>query len=417
MYLAHFNLNARPFPITPETRAFFIGPQQKLVCDALVHVLEHRDGIVKVIGDVGAGKTTLCRWLARSLPRERFKIIYLADPTLGADHLARVLCDELHIDVERAGPEIAATLVRRRFASLAEAGRTVVLIVDEAQAVEPETLERIRLLSLPDPDGAPGARIVLFGLEELDQNLTLRELASVRDRISESFRLRRMGVSDVGDYLRDRLRNAGYEGPPVFSTNAIRAIARLSGGIPRRINIIADKAMLSAALAGKYGVRSSDIATAAREIRLQRGRARPRTAWVAGAGFAAGALVASAVALLMPRASVDPISRAVAAPTAERAATPAHAPDAPSPMSAESRTAPTATPTTATAATRAASGPGTRADVRPGARADTLPARPRDDRPGVAPEPAEHARAQPDLPRSEIEASIARALAVDTDRR
>ncbi len=390
MYLAHFNLNARPFPITPETKAFFIGPQQKIICDALVHVLEHNDGIVKVIGDVGAGKTTLCRWLARSLPRERFKIIYLADPTLGADHLARVLCDELRIDADRAGPELAATLVRRRFASLAEAGRTVVLIVDEAQAVEPDTLERIRLLSLPEPDGTPGARIVLFGLEELDQNLTLRELASVRDRISESFRLRRMNVTDVGDYLRDRLRNAGYEGPAVFSTNAVRAIARLSGGIPRRINIIADKAMLSAALAGKYGVRSSDIAAAAREIRLQRGRPRPRTAAVAGAAFVAGALLATTIAVLMQHTQVDTMSRALAAPA------PVAAPSAPAaaPAAVEASQAPNAaTPNTSVASPVPAPVGG----VRP-----------------TTPAPASPAQAN--LSPSDIEASIARALAVDTHR-
>jgi MSHA biogenesis protein MshM len=294
VYLKHFGLRNKPFVVTPETEAFFLGGSRKAIFESILYVAQNEEGIFKITGEVGSGKTTVCRYLLKTLSPKEYKIIYIADPTLTREQMMFALSDGLGIEASRGSPEVLVLNLQKRLAHLHKTNRRVLLLIDEAHAMPEETLDQIRLISQIEASGSKLMRVALFGPEELDHNLALPELRAVRDRITQSFRLKRLNVEDIDGYLKFKLVAAGYEGPPVFSTNAARIIARLTNGIPRRINIVADKALLSASLDGRFEVQSRDVATAAREIKLERTRTKSDN-WMIGVGsFFAGAAVAVA---------------------------------------------------------------------------------------------------------------------------
>lgn len=197
--------------------------------------------------------------------------------------------------------------VRRRLGQLHDAGRPVVLLLDEAHAMPPETLEQIRLLSQRDV-GPETFRIVLLGPEELDHNLALPGMDALRSRIAHSVRLKRLTLSDVSEYLNFKMRACGWTGDPVFAGTGVHAIAKLSGGVPRRVNVLADKALLAAAMARRHTVSARDVAAAAAEVRLSRSGNGP-SRWVIGAGaFAAGVLATTLVAAVVIKAGWLPLS-------------------------------------------------------------------------------------------------------------
>ncbi len=301
MYRAHFGLQSRPFDISTDPTKIFVDGSRASFCDALRYVLEHERGFVKVTGAVGAGKTTLCHWLMRTLPSNRFRFVLLADPTLTAQQLDFALADAMGIEASREDPDRARVRLEAKFRSDAANQKQVVVLVDEAHAMPLATLERLRLFGQGLSSGNSALRIILLGPPELDRRLAEPAFAALRDRIVHSLRLRRLSYDDIHDYLQNRLRAAGYEGPRIFSANAVRLIGGLSRGLPRRINLLADKAMMSAVLEHRFEVRSRDVGAAAREIKLVRGRERetsPRLlSLAAGLGFAAGAFTTLALVL------------------------------------------------------------------------------------------------------------------------
>ncbi len=283
MYIKHFGLSTKPFLVTPETESFFVQGSRKALVESLLYVLSNEQGIIKITGEVGSGKTTTCRYLLKTLPAEEFKSIYLADPTLTRDQLLFAVADGLDLQFDRAKPELIIRVIRQRVESLFAEGKRVVLMIDEAHAMPEETLDQIRLLSQIASSGNKIMHVLLLGPEELDHNLAMPELRAVRDRITQSLRIKRLRTSDIGDYLAFKLQSVGYEGPAVFTPNAVRVIARLTNGLPRRINVLADKALLSCALDRRYEVRSRDIAAAAKEIKLERSRTNT-DGWMIGVG-------------------------------------------------------------------------------------------------------------------------------------
>jgi MSHA biogenesis protein MshM len=296
LYWKHFGLNSAPFPVTPTDDAFYTGGTRKATVDAALHVLREERGIVKVVGEAGTGKTTLCRQLTRELA-DRYTVVYTCDPSLGGDQTWFALADALRLAVDRADPRDAAARVRARIAELDRAGSPVLLLVDEAHALPGETREQFRLLAQHGPHGEC-MRIVLLGPDELDHDLALPAMDALRTRIAHSIRLKRLKLSDIDEYLQFRMRSAGWSGAPVFNANAVRAIARLSAGIPRRINVIADKALLSAAMDRRHQVGARDVAAAADEIKLSRRRPGAPQWSLAGAAFAGGIVVAVAIGAL-----------------------------------------------------------------------------------------------------------------------
>jgi MSHA biogenesis protein MshM len=294
VYLKHFGLKGKPFLVSPETESFFLGGSRKAIFESISYVVQNEEGIFKITGEVGSGKTTVCRYLLKTLSPKKYKIIYIADPSLTREQMMFALSDGLDIEATRNSPETLVLNLQKRLAHLHKTGRRVLLLIDEAHAMPEETLDQIRLISQIEASGSKLMRVALFGPEELDHNLALPELRAVRDRITQSFRLKRLTVEDIAAYLKFKLESVGYDGPLVFSQNATRIIARLTNGIPRRINIVADKALLSAALDNRFEVQSPDIAVAAKEIKLERTRTKTDN-WMVGIGsFFAGAAVAVA---------------------------------------------------------------------------------------------------------------------------
>ena len=329
LYLEHFGLREPPFRITPHTDFFFDGADRGATLDALLYAIQHEEGIVKVVGEVGSGKTLLCRVLIERLPKH-VETIYLANPSFTRDEILSAVAEELKIEFSRERATIALRALQDRLiASYAEGRRTVILI-DEAHAMPEETLEQVRLLSNLETSRHKLLQIVLFGQPELDEMLALPGMRQLKDRITHSFRMRPLSQAEAAHYVSFRMRAAGYRGPEVFAPEAVAVIARAADGLSRRINILADKSLLAAFSEGTHAVttRQARAAIADSELAPRRRARRPLAAFAA-IGVAGLALGLALAWLLVPRQAPVPAA-AVAAPAAPKPAPPvAAAPAAP----------------------------------------------------------------------------------------
>jgi MSHA biogenesis protein MshM len=287
MYLKHFGLNEPPFRITPHTDFFFGGANRGATLDALLYAISHDEGIVKVTGEVGSGKTMLCRVLMERLP-ENVETIYLANPSLARDEILIAIADELDLDVggERISRVVRA-LLERLIALYAE-GRRVVVLVDEAHGMARDALEEIRLLSNLESSRHKLLQIVMFGQPELDAHLGTPDMRQLKERITHGFRLEPLKRTDIESYIEYRLRAAGYRGPNPFSSTAIRLITEASEGLTRRVNILADKAMLAAFAANTHAVSEREVRRAVDDSEFYRPPRRFGKLGFAGAGVAMG---------------------------------------------------------------------------------------------------------------------------------
>jgi len=254
VYYAHFGLKEPPFKITPNTDFFFTGGNRGAVLEAVRYAILHGEGIVKVVGEVGSGKTMLCRMLQAQLPPQ-VDSVYLANPSMAPEDVLYAIAQELHLDVSvDAGRLEVMQRLQQLLLEKHEAKRRVVVFVEEAQGMPLATLEEIRLLTNLETRHDKLLQIVLFGQPELDDNLALREIRQLKERITHSFYLVPLKSEEVGDYLMFRLRAAGYAGPPLFTARAVRCLARQANGLVRRVNILADKSLLAAFAANTYQV-------------------------------------------------------------------------------------------------------------------------------------------------------------------
>ncbi|HKK16825.1 MAG TPA: AAA family ATPase, partial [Gammaproteobacteria bacterium] len=246
MYYDYFGLNQPPFRITPDTSLFFPGGNRGAVLEAMMYAIVSGEGIVKVVGEVGSGKTMLCRMLAVELP-DNVEIVYLANPSLSPDNILHAIAFELKLDV--AADDDRLLVMNKLQSYLLERhaqNRQVVVFVEEAQGMPIATLEQIRLLSNLETKQNKLLQIVLFGQPELDHMIANKEIRQLKERITYSFYLSPLKQDEIRDYLNTRLRACGYRSNDPFSKSAVKAISRFSKGLLRRINILADKAMLSA---------------------------------------------------------------------------------------------------------------------------------------------------------------------------
>ena len=216
MYLSHFGLNEPPFRITPHTEFFFSGANRGATLEALLYAITHDEGIVKVTGEVGSGKTMLCRVLVERLPKS-VETIYLANPSLSRDEILHVIAADLQVESRGERVTILLRALQERLIKLYAAGRRVVVLIDEAHAMPIETLEEIRLLSNLESNRHKLLQIVLFGQPELDQHLALPNMRQLKERITHGFKLEPLVRSDVESYVDFRMRAAGYRGPSVFA--------------------------------------------------------------------------------------------------------------------------------------------------------------------------------------------------------
>jgi MSHA biogenesis protein MshM len=292
LYLEHFGLTEPPFRITPHTDFFFDGADRGATLEALIYAVLHDEGIVKVSGEVGSGKTMLSRVLMERLP-EHVATIYLATPSLKSDEILHAIADDLELRLSPERRSVALRELQEHLIMLYGAGRRVVILIDEAHVMPEDTLEQVRLLSNLESNRHKLLQIVLFGQPELDDTLAKTSLRQLRDRITHGFRMRPLAVPEVSKYLSFRMRAAGYRGPEVFTPRAVRLISRASGGLTRRINILADKALLAAFTENTHAITDRHVraAVADSEFAVSRKATRPMlyVAVAAAAGIAFGA--------------------------------------------------------------------------------------------------------------------------------
>ena len=297
MYEAFFGLNHSPFSLTPDTQRYVSLDRHQACFDVLTYAIESNEGFVKVVGDVGTGKTMLCRmllhYLAEDSQSSRFLPIYIPNPMLSALGLLRAIAAELGI--ERTREQRYADLfegIQERLLSEYELGRTAIIIIDEAQALPADTLEALRLITNLETESHKLVQIVLFGQSELDVVLGQHKFRQLLQRITFTADLSPMAADDVSHYVNARMTASGYEGAPVFSAPAARQLYRYSQGIPRLLNILSHKALLSAYARGQRKVLPKDIHRAARETPSSR---RPSPLKWAAIGLVPLALIAGAL--------------------------------------------------------------------------------------------------------------------------
>lgn len=265
MYYDYFGLKQPPFKITPDTNLFFPGGNRGAVLDALIYAITQGEGIVKVVGEVGAGKTMLCRMLQVELP-EKVEVVYLANPSLSPENILHAIAFELKLNVTEKDNRLKVMNELQNYLLDRHAdNRQIVVFVEEAQGMPIATLEEIRLLSNLETTQNKLLQIVLFGQPELDQKIATPEIRQLKERITYSFQLAPFKKDDVKDYLNSRMRTCGYRSDDVFEPSAIIGISKYSKGLLRRINILADKALLAAYAGNTHKVTSRHVKIAARD--------------------------------------------------------------------------------------------------------------------------------------------------------
>ncbi len=246
MYLDYFGLKRPPFKITPDSSMFYDGGARGNALDALIYAILNGEGIVKVVGEVGSGKTMLCRMLELKLPPE-VEIVYIANPNITPEHILHTIAIELEIGVDESSSRLEVMQKLQHFLlERHKNGYQIVVFVEEAQGMPIETLEEIRLMSNLETDQDKLLQIVLFGQPELDENLKQPDIRQLKERITHSFFLNPFTPEEVHKYLNFRMTIAGYHGPDIFSPKISQLICKETGGLLRRINIVADKVLLSA---------------------------------------------------------------------------------------------------------------------------------------------------------------------------
>mgnify|MGYP001823062957 FL=1 len=270
MYQEHFGLSRPPFKITPDTSLFFEGNQRGAALDALMYAITSGEGIIKVVGEVGSGKTMLCRMLEVRLSND-VDVIYIANPSLSPDNILHVIAHELHLDVnnEMSKVEVMQRIQAHLLKKHAD-NRQVVLFVEEAQSMPIETLEEIRLLSNLETDHNKLLQMVLFGQPELDEKLSQPHIRQLKERITHSFYLTPFPPDDTLQYLNFRLRAVGYKGPDIFTKKTAGVVKKYSAGLTRRINILADKSMLAAFSEGSHTVTAKHVKSAAQDSEFKK---------------------------------------------------------------------------------------------------------------------------------------------------
>ncbi len=265
MYTAYFNLNESPFSIAPDPLYLYMSDHHREALAHLKYGVKSDGGFVLLTGEVGAGKTTLCRSLLEQLP-ENVVIAYVLNPKVSVIELLETICDELHIERPEQGS--IKQLVDRLNSYLLEAnaqGRKTVLIIDEAQNLSIDVLEQLRLLTNLETNRYKLLQIVLLGQPELLQILNRQEMRQLSQRVTARCHLGSLDADEIGAYIRHRLNIAGCD-RPLFPEALNKTIWQLTGGIPRLINLVCDRALLGAYVLERQEVDNAILQQAAREV-------------------------------------------------------------------------------------------------------------------------------------------------------
>ncbi|HEY6094204.1 MAG TPA: AAA family ATPase [Gallionellaceae bacterium] len=286
MYLEHFGLQEPPFKITPVTDFFFSGANRGEILDALIYAISEGEGIIKVTGEVGSGKTMLCRMLLQRLPGH-IEAVYLANPSLSREEMLYAIADGLGLDLEGKRVNSILQTLQNTLEEKISQGKRVVILVDEAHAMPLDTMEDLRLLYNLQVGNHKLLHIVLFGQPELNDKLSQPNMRQLKDRIVHHFSILPLSQNIIESYLLFRLRTAGYRGPSLFSSAAATLIGKASLGLMRRVNILADKAMLAAFVENTFDIEVRHVQAAILDSELGAARKPPavngKQAWLIAA--------------------------------------------------------------------------------------------------------------------------------------
>jgi general secretion pathway protein A len=397
MYAQFFGLKREPFSIAPDPRYLFMSERHREALAHLVYGLNAGGGFVLLTGEIGAGKTTVCRCFLEQIPK-RCNVAYIFNPKLTVGELLQSVCDEFHIPLQGLNPGTATVkdYVDPLNAFLLQAhaiGQNNVLIIDEAQNLSPDVLEQLRLLTNLETSKRKLLQIILIGQPELRTMLERPELEQMAQRVIARYHLDALSEPETAQYIRHRLAVAGLPKAALFDRGAVRRVYRLARGVPRRINLLCDRSLLGAYAEGKNVVDRRIVEKAAHEMfgrkagRPQRlASAHPHPGWLLGAGVAAAALLLGAVIWAVNAGLVHPFREGGAAWNRDAGNVPLAPPPAvataPAPASTPAPAAPT--PAASRPAYAAADGNGSldgpappvpaAATTPPAATADTRPA-------------------------------------------
>lgn len=293
MYLQHFGLRELPFSLTPNTQFFLNMASYHKAYNMLMVSLANAEGFIKIVGEVGTGKTMLCRKVLNTLEEDKDNYItaYIPNPVLSPKGLFLAFAEELNIEIDQdVGHHRLLKAITEKLVEFSANGKQVVLFIDEAHAMPEQTLEALRLLTNIETEQSKLFQVVLFAQPELDISLSQPSLRQLRQRITFSFEIEALDRDGVERYVGHRLATAGYNGPFLFSKRALDYLFRTSDGIPRVINILCHKALMVAFGKGERTVQIDHIKSAAEDtegVELPSFNYRP--AFIAMAGIAAGA--------------------------------------------------------------------------------------------------------------------------------
>jgi len=333
MYLKHFNLSERPFSITPDPRFLYMSDRHREALAHLLYGLGEGGGFVQLTGEVGTGKTTICRCLLEQVP-ENVDVALVLNPKVTAEELIATVCDELGVAYPDQIHSIKTLtdILNRHLLDAYARGRRTVLIIDEAQNLSADVLEQVRLLTNLETPTRKLLQIILIGQPELRALLARPEMRQLSQRVTARYHLEPIAQQEVSGYIQHRLQICGAS-HIVFNKRTVDLIRRLSGGVPRLINVLCDRSLLGAYVEGKSQVDRQIVKKAAREVLAEDAELPDMRRWVVPvlAGLA-GALLVAVVLYFHPWRGVDiraalsgdgetspPVAAAPPAPASKRA--------------------------------------------------------------------------------------------------
>lgn len=266
MYLQHFGLRELPFSLTPNTHFFLNMASYHKAYNMLMVSLANSEGFIKIVGEVGTGKTMLCRKVLNTLEedKENYVTAYIPNPVLSPKGLFLAFAEELNIEIDQdVGHHRLLKAITEKLVEFSANNKQVVLFIDEAHAMPEQTLEALRLLTNIETEQVKLFQVVLFAQPELDVLLSQPSLRQLRQRITFSFEIEALDRDGVERYVVHRLATAGYNGPFLFSKRALDFLYRTSDGIPRVINILCHKALMVAFGKGERSVQIDNVKSAA----------------------------------------------------------------------------------------------------------------------------------------------------------
>jgi general secretion pathway protein A len=266
MYLDFFQLNEFPFNVTPDPRFLFFSDRHREAFDSLLYGVEHRKGFIVLTGEVGCGKTTICRSVLNSLPGTVHSALIL-NPSITVAQLVRSILLDLNIEPKGGDKLVHIAQLNRFLLQCLEKGENVTVIIDESQNLDPQLMEQVRMLSNLETDQHKLLQIILSGQPELKERLRQPDLRQLRQRVMVHCDLAPLSTVETALYIQHRLKVAGSSDPgSVFQSIAIQQIHECAEGIPRQINTLCDRALLSAYVRRDRQVMPMDVANARAEL-------------------------------------------------------------------------------------------------------------------------------------------------------